>query len=308
MPVQFTKATKIAKKGKFLVYGDTGTGKTWFALSFPRVALIDMEGGADLYGGRFDFDVMRTKSFSDVLDAIEIVKRDNRQTWDTLVIDPATVVYQVLQDASQAVAEGRAKRKGQPVDDVALSPRDWGLLKRRLYAALTDLANLGVNVVLTAHLRDVVNGQQAKIGERPDIDKKVPYWPDVLIKMTARNGRYIGVVEKDRSGTFTVGQEVEGIGYPHFANTLTWMSEGEQVSQPSEDEAVQQDARRLAVEERPILKTIRDLQAALHISDDTFVNTLGRDYGVERLEELNDKDAAALKARLEKARDTKKAA
>lgn len=40
------KTPETVKSGlKVLVYGATGTGKTWFALSFPEIVGIDTEDG-----------------------------------------------------------------------------------------------------------------------------------------------------------------------------------------------------------------------------------------------------------------------
>lgn len=250
----FTLATKAKKKAKVLVYGDAGSGKTLFALSWPGVALIDTEGGADLYGGRYDFQVLRTKSLTDIVKAIDEIKRDNGKTVQTLVIDPITVVWQVLQEAGQQAAEDRATRYGRPVDDVVLTQRDWGLIKRKLYAAMIDLANLPINVVLTSHLKDLTEtkrdsrGQdvQTKIGEKPDAEKKTAYWCDVVIKLAVEKGEHVGYVEKDRSGLFKVGQRILNISYQHFVPLLETYATGAVVTQPHEDGAIHKDAALIA--------------------------------------------------------------
>ena len=55
----FQRASALSRRIKLLLWGDAGSGKTTLALQFPRPAMIDLEGGADLYGGKFDFDVFR---------------------------------------------------------------------------------------------------------------------------------------------------------------------------------------------------------------------------------------------------------
>ena len=47
MAFREAKATKIG--GKFLAYGETGSGKSWFQLTFPNVACIDSEAGIGFY-------------------------------------------------------------------------------------------------------------------------------------------------------------------------------------------------------------------------------------------------------------------
>ena len=47
MAFREAKATKIG--GKFLAYGETGSGKSWFQLTFPNVACIDSGAGIGFY-------------------------------------------------------------------------------------------------------------------------------------------------------------------------------------------------------------------------------------------------------------------
>ncbi len=310
----FQPAEAVQKKAKILVYGEPGVGKTWFALTFPGVALIDTEGGADLYGGRFDFDVLRTKSFGDILEAIEAVKADHGRTWQTLVIDPISIVWQVLQDAGQQAAEARAARYGRSADDVMLTPRDWGLIKRRLYSAMTDLVNLPVNVVLTAHQRDIMEmrrdgrGQEVavKVGEKPDAEKKTGYWPDLVIRLVVEGGEHISIVEKDRSGLFRVGQRVPNMGYAHLAPLLGRHATGETVVHETEAIAAQRDApivdETVAPADEMALADIRRLAEGMGISGTRLAETIERDYGVTGLNALDRAQAAALHARLTRAR------
>lgn len=307
---RFQPARKVQKKVKVLVYGEQGTGKTLFCLSWPGVAVIDTEGSSDLYGGRYDFLVQRTKSLTDIADTIEDVKADGGRTIQTLAIDPITVIWQTLQDAGQTAAEARAQRYGRGVYDVALTQRDWGVIKRRLYSAMIDLVNLPVNVVLTAHIRDIMEtrqdsrGQevQFKVGERPDAEKKTVYWVDVVVKLAVEDGQHVGIIEKDRSGTWKIGQRIPNISYRDFIPMLQAHAEGERVEQPHDEDAVRKDAALLeTVEARPILKDIRTLQAQLSINDEHMTAALRRDYNKDRLEALTDEQAAQLKDRLQKA-------
>ena len=41
----FVKASKTRHGGKFLYYGKTGCGKSYSALTFPRIAATDSETG-----------------------------------------------------------------------------------------------------------------------------------------------------------------------------------------------------------------------------------------------------------------------
>jgi AAA domain len=49
-PSPFTKAATRPKRPKILVHGESGDGKTTFALRFPKPVVLDLEGGTDLSG------------------------------------------------------------------------------------------------------------------------------------------------------------------------------------------------------------------------------------------------------------------
>ena len=50
--MSFREAKKAKIGGKFLSYGDTNSGKSWYQLTFPDVACIDSETGIAHYEGR----------------------------------------------------------------------------------------------------------------------------------------------------------------------------------------------------------------------------------------------------------------
>jgi GTPase SAR1 family protein len=56
----FKKPEKTKKALKVLLYGDTGTGKSTFALSFPDNAIVDSEDGYTFYKENPNIDLMVT--------------------------------------------------------------------------------------------------------------------------------------------------------------------------------------------------------------------------------------------------------
>jgi len=197
----FTKATGINKKLKVLVYGQSGAGKTHFALTFPRPAVIDAEGGTEMFGGRFDFDVLRTKDIDEVLKAVESI---TPKQYDTVVVDPITVLWQVTMEAGQMAAEKRAIRQKRSADEATLTPRDWGIIKRKVNALYTRLVNMPTHVVVCGRIKDINESrgtEVVKVGERVDAEKSTEYLFDVIIKIEiGKDGQRVGIVEKDRSG------------------------------------------------------------------------------------------------------------
>lgn len=250
-------AGQVKKKAKVLVYGEPGSGKTAFALSWPQAVVFDLEGGTDLYapglklhwGAIPPYTVIRTKNPDELVNAINWLRTDAGKTYQTVVIDPVTVLWMILQDVGQTAAETRAQKYGRAVDDVMLTPRDWGRIKGIYRRAMVDLVNLPVNVVMTAHQADIMesrkdqrgNETQVKVGEKPDAEKKTGYWPDIVVKLGVENGRFFGLVEKVRGPAvgIAIGQRVPDLSYAHFKPFLEAHGQGEVVTQQVETEAVQ---------------------------------------------------------------------
>lgn len=220
----FTKATGVNKKLKVLVYGQSGSGKTHLALTFPRPAVIDCEGGTELFGGRFDFDVLRTKDLDEVLKALESI---NPAQYDTVVVDPVTVLWQVMMEAGQVAAERRALKQKRNPDEATLTPRDWGIIKRKVNALYTRLVNLPCHVVVCGRVKDVneTRGTEVvKTGERVDAEKSTEYLFDIIVKLeVGKDGKRTGIVEKDRSGKLQ-GKRILDPSFSSFSDIITAVS------------------------------------------------------------------------------------
>ena len=89
-PSPFAPAALKPRKIKLFLWGSWGTGKTITALQFPRPAVLDLDGGADLYGKKYKFDVLKSTSLAEIKKGIDYLV-SNPGVYETLVVDPITI-------------------------------------------------------------------------------------------------------------------------------------------------------------------------------------------------------------------------
>lgn len=214
------------KKGlKILVYGDTGTGKTSFALTFPKSLILDTEDGYEWYENtekaKNMAGIVRSQSFDDLDDLLDQLDRDSSE-YSTFVIDSETKIYENLQEALLDVEERRARKKHRDELDANISQRSWGKIKQislRLQNEKIRLASQGVNIVSVSQAADVMENSgdtMVKVGEKPDMHKKAKYDYDIKLRLFIKDGKYYGEVEKDRTDTYSVGTVLENPSYDNW--------------------------------------------------------------------------------------------
>ena len=221
--------------GKVLVFGGQGSGKSTFAGTFPNINLVDSEDGNTYYleNNPNILRVMRTTSASEVQETFdELNDEELLSQFDTIAIDSGTKLYENMQSAANEVVEKRSRkqvRKGKDIDmdDLNLSQRDWGHIKRwnqALKTAYIMFSSQGKWIVEVAHQKDVFreptaeeknkNIDRVKIGEAPDLAKKAEYDFDIVIQMFTKedkegNVTYFGKIYKDRTGVTKKGEVLE---------------------------------------------------------------------------------------------------
>ena len=133
---------------KVVVYGVEGIGKTTFASQFPDPLFVDVEGGTR------HLDVARVdpapQSWAALLEIVREVKRT--RPCATLVIDTADWAERLC--IAHIVAEaGSSKIKS--IEDFGYGAGYVKLVEEygRMLNLLSDVADAGVNVVLTAHAK-----------------------------------------------------------------------------------------------------------------------------------------------------------
>ncbi len=198
----FQKAKSLDKRLKLFLWGDWGTYKTRLALQFPRPAVIDMEGGADLYGEEFNFDVFRATTPEEVADAIDWLS-SHKHDFRTFVIDPVTVYWEALQKKWSDIFLKRNKgSKGYKFEFYDLQTKDWLTIKAEFKAILRRLSALDMNVIVTARQKTHYKEGSFMVasGETFDAEKSLPSLFDTVVRLYLdENGKSMAVCLKDRS-------------------------------------------------------------------------------------------------------------
>lgn len=199
----FQRAKTLEKRLKLFLWGDSGVGKTTLSLQFPKPVVIDMEGGADLYGDAFDFEVMRRATTADeVMEAVDWLLQ-NRHEHRTLVIDPITIYWDALQKKWSDIFLKRNKgSKGYRYEFYDLQPRDWMTVKAEFKELIRKLIALDMNVIVTAREKTKYKegSFMVAVGETFDGEKSLPYLFDTIVRLWKDpQGRFMGTCLKDRS-------------------------------------------------------------------------------------------------------------
>ena len=257
----FNKAEKIKKKLRFVVGGFSGVGKTHFALTFPKPAVIDMERGTDLFEGRaftfkegeeekkatFDFQVFHTSSFKETSEAIEWLRHDYEKVKDdigSIIVDPYSIVWEAAQSGYIDKLDARVRAGKREDDDLQF--QDWRKIKQPWKKMVNNLLNMPCHVVLVCRLDDnivVKNGKPQTKGVKIDAEKKTFFHGDVVFFLErdeeGDSKNIIGTVKKDRWGLFEVNEKLVNPTFHHWLPIVD-QTEGI-VEYPSDEEASEKD-------------------------------------------------------------------
>lgn len=134
---------KIIKPQKVIIYGPEGIGKSTFASQFPRPLFIDTEGSTS----HLEVDRLeRPTSWQMLRQDIKDIKADP-MGYQSLVIDTADWAERLCEDS---ICQQHGK---QGIEDFGYG-KGYTYVKEefgRLLDSLSDLIDVGLNVVLTAH-------------------------------------------------------------------------------------------------------------------------------------------------------------
>mgnify|MGYP003619603873 CR=1 FL=1 len=231
----FKKVEEVKSALKVLVFGSTGVGKTLFALSFPDIVAIDSEAGMTHYRNKYKSlkYILETTSAVDVEEALDEI--EDMDDIKTFVLDSETKIYENMQHSALALAEKRARKKGQDVEDSNISQREWGkirLLNKKMQSSKTMLSSKGVNIVSVAQekeLKEKKGENWVVVGYASDTAKGFEYDYDIVVRLytqeTKDGTKYFGKVIKDRTQTYKKNDVIENPSFNNwkhiYDNTIT---------------------------------------------------------------------------------------
>lgn len=199
----FKQATVLPKRAKVLLWSEPGDGKTWTSLQFPDPALIDLEGGADLYGNRFRFDAFRCTTADEVMAAVTWLAA-HEHGYKTVIIDSMSVYFDQLQKKWSEIFLLRNRgSKGYRFEYFDMGPREWQTVKAEHKELLRRLSGLPMNVVATARAKPLyADGSFMRVaGTTYDAEKGLGYAFDSVVQLYRdEKGRYMARCTKDRTG------------------------------------------------------------------------------------------------------------
>jgi hypothetical protein len=272
---------------KALIYGDTGTGKTSVALDFENCCVLDCERGTTPYSKKKDFHVLHTTSYETMSRAVDYLLT-NEHSYQTLIIDPVTVLWESLQAKWIDILMRRNKgSKGHRTEFYELSAKDWGLIKSDLKSFFRKLMLLNLNIIMTARekVRYKAGSFMVPDGQTFDGEKSLPYLVDSVIRTYRdKDGEFLCEVIKDRTGTLPQ----EDFPTEHLVGFLTKNAihrKSNPVKQISE-------------------KQISTLNELLSDFDQLDITKSLAVYNVERLEELSHNQAEMIIAKCLSASNT----
>lgn len=199
-------------KPKFMISGESGVGKTFFALQFPKPYLIDSEGGAtrEQYqkllkasGGAYFGKEEGSQDFKAVIEEVKQLTTTKHE-YKTLIIDSFTYLYML--EASEAEAKGGS--------DFGRDKKMANIPTRQL---ISVLEKCDLNIILVCHSKTKWERRGKDIidaGSTFDGYDKLEYILDLWIEIL--KGGKTFVVKKSRVQSLVQGDS-HPVSYEKFA-------------------------------------------------------------------------------------------
>lgn len=199
----FQKAVKSKSKLRCALFGPSGAGKTYSALSIAKgiggkVAVIDSErGSASKYADKFEFDVVDLEKKS-IDEYVQFIAEAGQAGYSVLIIDSLTHAWQDLLEEVEKLAN--AKYRGNTWSAWSEgTPKQRSLVNAILSCPCHIMATMRSKTEWQTTQDDRGKSRPVRVGLAPEQGKGIEYEFDMLLELSTE---HIANVIKDRTGMF----------------------------------------------------------------------------------------------------------
>lgn len=214
MPPRAKTPEPQSKRVKMMVFSTAGIGKTTAAINWPKAVIVDMEHGTDNYANTIIANgsvVLHTTNPDEVKDEIKTLLTEKHE-YRTIVIDPVTILYQAIQEKWTRIFSKYADtEKATELQDFGF--RYWAKVKSDYKSIMRMLLACDLNVILTAHQKDLYGEGMKKVGFGSDSMKGDEHIFDYVFQLVMdAKGRRMAITKKERAE----------VGKPKFPAEFEW--------------------------------------------------------------------------------------
>lgn len=200
MALRAMKPEEKQKRLKIFVYGMAGIGKTTAAIQFPQAVIIDTERGTDAYAKsiiKAGSVVFQSSVFDEAAKEVKELLT-TKHGYRTLIIDPVTQLYNSVQEKWTKIFERHSKtEKEAEVQDFGM--RYWSKVKSEFKSFQRMLMSIDMNLIITAHQKDMYGNGMQKIGVTFDSMKGDDYLFDYVFHLQKKGDKRIATTIKERA-------------------------------------------------------------------------------------------------------------
>lgn len=222
----FTKSSEAPSgRVKLMMWGDSGSGKTTSALTWPSPACIDfVEKGTDQYRGDFDFGYIQANTPDEVEAAIKELAA-GEHPYRTLIFDPFTLYCEAVTE--KWLRYFRSLKKDPHYE---LSGLDYRPIKREIRGLIRKLQALDMNVIVTSRSKTkYVMEWNAKKGKNElvqdgvveDAMAGIRYEFDLVMNLSTADDGFQWLVEKFRGSRFARLPKQHVFGFGEFYHSFS---------------------------------------------------------------------------------------
>lgn len=185
------KPEAVQKRLKLFLYGPAGVGKSTAAIQFPNSYIIDCERGTENYDKLITASGSQVFQTTDMLEVIQEVRflATDKHEFRTLVIDPVTTAYNDLLDKCE-------QKVGSDFG------RHYGAANKEMKRLTNLIMSLDMNVIVTARAKKEYGDNLKVLGQTFDGWKQLDYVFDLVIELSKRGKKRMGIVRKTRIESF----------------------------------------------------------------------------------------------------------